>query len=99
MTTQLDAMYTASRMSFRLTGASEGCSAPASGDLEPLAFNYTVVGCHIAGGSDCGERELNLVENQSPVFTPMSGGRWKSVPIAESASCAEVRNAVPPGVN
>jgi hypothetical protein len=95
MTTQIDTMYTASRMGFRLTGTSAGCSAPAQGGLEPLAFNYTVVGCHLAGRGDCGERELNLVENQSPVFTPKSGGQWRSVPIAESASCAEVRAALP----
>jgi hypothetical protein len=95
MTTQLDTMYTASRMVFRLTGTSEGCSAAAQGELEALAFNYTVVGCHIAGRGDCGESQLNLVENQSPVFTPKSGGQWRSVPIAESASCAEVRAALP----
>lgn len=94
MTKYLDAMYTASRMGFRLTGTSEGCDGPAQGDVEPLAFNYTVVGCHIVDGGDCGEDEVNLIENQSPTFTPADGGTWRSVPIAESASCAEVRSAI-----
>jgi hypothetical protein len=92
---QADAMYTASRMGMRLLGASEGCKGPAEGSVEPLAFDSTIIGCRLAAGGDCGEPELNLLENQSPLFTLGSSGRWKSVPIADGASCADVRNAVP----
>jgi hypothetical protein len=94
-TQYLEQAYTASRVSFRLTAPSEGCSAPVVGSVEPIAFDYMVIGCRIKDGGECGERELNLIENQNPVFTLGSTGQWRSVPIADSASCADVRNAFP----
>jgi hypothetical protein len=94
-TKYLDAMYTATRTSFRLTAASEGCSAPVDGSVEPISFDYTVVGCHIVDGGDCGERELSLFDNHGPAFALEPNGQWRSVPIAESASCTDVRAALP----
>jgi hypothetical protein len=91
----LEQAYTASRVHYRLTATSEGCSVPVEGSVEPIAFDYTVIGCRIKDGGECGERELNLIENQNPVFTLGSTGQWNAVPIAASASCADVRNAFP----
>jgi hypothetical protein len=94
-TQYLDAVYVASRMKLQLKAASEGCGGPVEGDVEPSLFNYTVVGCHVQDGGECEERSVSLVENQNPSFTLGSKGQWKSVPIAEGATCSEVVKAVP----
>lgn len=94
-TKYMDEIYTAARITFRLKAASEGCSGPVAGSVEPVVFDYAIVGCHVVDSGDCGASELNLLANQSPVFTLGSSGSWRSVPIAESASCADVRKALP----
>jgi hypothetical protein len=95
MTKYIDATYIASRTTLRLTAAREGCSALVEGDVEPLMFDYTIVGCHLVDGGDCAEREVNLINNQSPKFTLGSGGTWRSVLIDANARCADVRTALP----
>jgi hypothetical protein len=94
-TDNLDEVYVASRISLRLTAPGEGCREPVEGSVEPRGFDYTIVGCHILNGGECGATALNLVNNQSPKFALGSSGKWTSVPLDENARCADVRKALP----
>lgn len=90
-----DQIYIASRISLRLSAPASSCSAPSDGNVEPVGFDYTIIGCHALGRDDCKEEEVNLLSNNSPTFMLGAHGTWSSRPVAETASCAEVVAALP----
>jgi hypothetical protein len=94
-TEHADEVYIAARLAFRLTTSQAPCAARAEGEVEPLGFDYTIVGCHVQGGAECRDNQVNLLDNNDPTFEIGAGGQWLSLPIDESASCAAVLAALP----
>jgi hypothetical protein len=90
-----DEVSTAARTVVRRSATQAGCGERMEGSVEPLVFDFTLVGCHVSERDDCTERELNLIANNLPAFVLGTQGTWTSVPIAETASCADVLAALP----
>jgi hypothetical protein len=94
-TQHADQIFIASRIVLRMSAPSTSCSVPSEGSIEPLGFDYTIIGCHAQGRDDCKESEVNLLSNNSPTFMLGTRGTWSLRPIAEAASCAQVVAALP----
>jgi hypothetical protein len=94
-TEHADRVYIAARVSFEFTAARAGCSQRVDGAVNPIAFDYAIVGCHALNGADCTKDNANLLGNNSPKFTLGSRGDWTSLPVDETATCEDVLAALP----
>jgi hypothetical protein len=94
-TQHADQIYIASRIALRLSAPRAGCNDRVEGSLEPLSFDYTIVGCHAQDRDDCKPKEVDLLATNSPTFTLGAQGHWTSLPSADTASCADVLTALP----
>jgi hypothetical protein len=57
-------------------------------------FNNHVVGCHVMGGADCTSNEINFVDTNRTIYEVTSATAETQV-IADTATCADVRAALP----
>lgn len=94
-TEHADEIYLASRTGLRYRTRQALCEAHVEGTVEPLGFDYTIVGCHLLSGADCKANQVNLLDNNDPAFTLGAQGHWVSVPLAPTATCADVLAALP----
>ena len=66
----------------------------ASGPAMSVHIDNHVVGCHISGGSDCMPNDVSFVDNNRATYT-ITDATAKSKIVADSATCADVRAALP----
>ncbi|HVU05640.1 MAG TPA: hypothetical protein VHE30_28020 [Polyangiaceae bacterium] len=59
------------------------------------AINSTVIGCVRSDGQTCVQAEADFLNQNRPQFTPTGLGTFKSVRLAEGATCADVRARFP----
>jgi hypothetical protein len=90
-----DQVHIATRSAIRFSAPRAGCDERIEGSVEPIAVDYTFVGCHALDRGECTDRELNLLANNTPRYTVAAQGKRISLPIAETATCAEVLAALP----
>lgn len=89
-----EAAYLAARFSFALRGTLTSCSG-STGRLEEPRVDSRTLGCRIFGLSrDCLSNELTHLDENKPAYRT-SAGTYQLVRMAGSASCADVRAALP----
>ncbi len=89
-----DRVYLVSRQAMTLAGTRTACDAH-SGTAEVSHFDNHVVGCHIEGGEDCDDEQTDFVD-QNRMRYEVSSATYEAKAIAADASCADVRDALPP---
>jgi hypothetical protein len=88
-----DKVYLVSRQAMTLKGKRSACDAH-SGTAEVTAFDNHVVGCHIEGGAECNENQADFVD-QNRMRYMVTSAVYEAKVVAEDASCADVRAALP----
>ena len=88
-----DKVYLVSRQAMTLTGKRTACDAY-SGTAAITAFDNHVVGCHISGAADCTAGQTDFVD-QNRMRYMVSSATYEAKTVAEDATCAEVRAALP----
>jgi hypothetical protein len=68
-----------------------------SGTASVTAFDNRVIGCHVQGGAECDASEAQFVDDNNPAFKVASATFTTKV-ISATATCADVRSAVPAGM-
>jgi hypothetical protein len=89
-----DRVYLVSRQAVTLSGTRTACDAH-SGTANVENFDNHVVGCHISGGDECNESQADFVD-QNRMRYVVSSATYEAKLIAEDATCADVRAALPP---
>ena len=90
---QADKMYLASRVIVTQNGTRQTCTT-VGGAATVESFDSHVVGCHLSGGADCNATQAGFCDTNRAVMAPLSA-TWKSVRVSASATCAEIRAALP----
>jgi hypothetical protein len=88
-----DRLYLASRTVIALSGALTACRE-ISGTATTQFFDSHVVGCRLESGADCSAGQADFVDSSRTVHKIGSGAFTAKV-IADTATCAEVRAALP----
>jgi hypothetical protein len=88
-----DKIYVASRTILTLSGKRDSCDT-VSGPAVVERFDNHVVGCHVQGGGDCDADQTGFLDDNRVVYT-MRAATFRSVKVAPSATCEDVRAAVP----
>ena len=88
-----EALYLATRPVIELQGTRESCTS-ASGSAIVHAFDNHVVGCKVAGGGQCNPSQIDFVDNNRTKYV-IQGASYQMVQVADDATCAEVRAALP----
>lgn len=90
----VDRAYIALRARLRVS-ITPVCSGVADGKVEPLGFNFSILGCHVKDRDACTASELRFIANGVPRFMPGASATWTEVELPRAASCADVRAALP----
>jgi len=88
-----DNLYLVSRTSVALTGKTTTCEEQ-SGTAMVKYFDSHVAGCHVKGAAECNPTQADFID-QSRTIYQVTGGSFKSKKIADGATCADVRAALP----
>jgi hypothetical protein len=88
-----DKVYLASRTIVSLGGKLTSCTEQA-GTATITFFDSHVVGCHVKGGGECTPAQVDFID-QSRTDYKVSTGVFTSKQVAETATCADVRAALP----
>lgn len=78
-----------SKIMHKWTSCEEG-----EGTSEFMHFNNHVIGCHVMGGSECTAAETKFVDDNRTIYMPKSA-TIETKMVADGATCADVRNALP----
>ena len=88
-----DRGYVADRLIYGASGTLTSCSA-ASGSASVVTFDTRIFGCHVAGGDTCSPPQRDLLDRNSPVYTP-GDASFVLRKLPDGAGCADVRAALP----
>jgi len=88
-----DNLYLVSRTSVALTGKTTTCEEQA-GTAMVKYFDSHVAGCHVKGAAECDTTQADFID-QSRTIYQVTGASFKSKKIADGATCADVRAALP----
>jgi hypothetical protein len=65
-----------------------------SGPVTFTHFENHVIGCHVMGGSDCSPDAVEFVDDNRTIYE-VAGATARTKVVAETATCADVRAALP----
>lgn len=88
-----DEVYVATRTMVALAGTRDSCTH-ATGTANVTHVDSHVVGCHVKGGDVCNAEQSKFVDDNQPKFT-IKSATYEMVQVDESATCADVRAALP----
>jgi hypothetical protein len=88
-----DRLYLASRTVLSLDGKLQGCNE-VTGTARISFFDSHVVGCHVKNGGDCSAGQIDFVD-QSRTLYKVTGATFTAKKVADSATCADARTALP----
>lgn len=88
-----DKVYLATRTIVQLDGKMDSCTTQ-SGTAAVTFFDSHVVGCHVKGGADCTAAQTDFVDSSRTDYK-ITGGTFTSKQVADAATCADVRAALP----
>lgn len=91
--TGADKVYLVSRQAMTLKGKRTSCDEHA-GTTMVTAFDNHVVGCHLISGAECNADQADFVDSNRMVYVVKSG-TYEAKVVADDASCADVRAALP----
>jgi hypothetical protein len=81
----------------QLTGKTTSCDEQA-GTATAKFFDNHIVGCHVFNGGDCTKtgvgNQTDFIDTSRTVYVP-GAGTFVSKKLADNASCADVRAALP----
>jgi hypothetical protein len=86
-------VYVVTRTKVQLGGVRDSCTS-ATGSATVYAFDSHVVGCKRNDGGICTQAESDFIDQNQPKFTVKSAV-YEMVQLAEGATCADVRAALP----
>lgn len=86
-------VYIVTRTAVQITGTRDSCTS-ASGQAEVKLFDNHVVGCKRNDGKLCSASESDFIDQNQPKFS-VSSATYAMVQLAEGATCADVRGALP----
>jgi hypothetical protein len=92
-TARVDKLYIVNRNASTVSLSRTTCDA-ASGPAMLVHIDNHVVGCHIMGASDCMPADANFVDMNRSTYT-IVGASAQSKIVADTATCADVRAALP----
>jgi hypothetical protein len=93
MTARADKVYIVTRNSNSVVVTRTSCDQLSS-TTTYTHFDNHVVGCHVAGGQDCDATQTSFVDNNRTVYV-VSGATVQTKLVPDSATCADVRAALP----
>jgi prepilin-type processing-associated H-X9-DG protein len=88
-----DQVYLVTRTVIALDGAMTSCSEQA-GKANVMFFDNHVVGCHVYNGGECEAAQADFIDTNRTIYA-VSDASYTSKFVSESATCAEVRAALP----
>jgi hypothetical protein len=88
-----DMLYLATRTVIVLHGSLTTCE-DLSGTANVTMFDNHVVGCHVQNGGDCNPTQADFVDSSRTIYTP-TGATFTAKKLADGATCAAVRAALP----
>jgi prepilin-type processing-associated H-X9-DG protein len=88
-----DRLYLVTRSSIGMTGTTSSCESH-SGTANIGFFDTHVVGCHVAGGQECTMDQASFID-QSRTIYQITSATFQTKRVADTATCAEVRAALP----
>jgi hypothetical protein len=89
-----DKVYIASRTVLQLNGKTTTCEDQ-SGTAVAKFFDNHVIGCHVFNGADCTADQIKFVDDSRTVYVPTAPGTFVAKKVADTATCADVRTALP----
>jgi hypothetical protein len=92
-TSRADELYIVTRQVTSATLTRPSCDQ-ASGTAMLAHFDNHVVGCHIMGGSDCMPTEVSFIDTNRTLYE-ITSATAETKTVAETATCADVRAALP----
>jgi hypothetical protein len=66
----------------------------ASGTATLMHLDNHVIGCHVSGGEACSSTEINFIDQNRTIYA-ITGATAETTVVADTASCADVRAALP----
>jgi len=88
-----DLIYIATRTVVALHGHLTTCD-DISGTANVTMFDNHVVGCHVFNGGECDATQADFVDTSRTIYTP-TGATFTAKKLADGATCAAVRAALP----
>jgi hypothetical protein len=89
-----DQAYVGSRLVFSLSGRLAGCTR-STGSAEVSALDTRIFGCRLAdSGRDCKSSEADFLDRNVPRYT-LGPATYVLEKVADSASCPQIRSALP----
>jgi len=92
-TSRADKLYIVVRQVTAAMLTRTACDAT-SGSATFTYLNNHVVGCHVMGGVDCMPNDVNFIDQNRTIYE-ITGATAQTKIIAETATCADVRAALP----
>jgi hypothetical protein len=77
-----------------LSATVSGCPETYTGTASVTKFDNHIIGCHISGGSECSDTQIKFVDDNRTVYA-VGSATYKAMRVSDSATCADVRAAVP----
>jgi hypothetical protein len=88
-----DKVDLASRTAIDVDGSFTSCTEH-SGKATAKYLDNHVVGCHVVGGADCSASQAKFLDDNRTVYV-IAGGTYVAKMVADNATCADVRAALP----
>jgi hypothetical protein len=92
--TRVDKLFLAIRTVMTLRSESAGCPESDQGTADVTMFDSHVIGCHVAGGSDCSVAERDFVDANRTVYKILDA-HYTTKRVSDTATCADVRAGLP----
>jgi hypothetical protein len=86
-------VFLVSRDAISLQGTRTSCD-DAAGPAQLTALDSHAVGCSLAGGADCNQRQIDFVD-QNRMKYAVKSATFVAKRVADDATCAQVRQALP----
>lgn len=87
-------VYLVSRHGMDPSGSWSSCDAH-SGSVAVSAFDTHVVGCRLAGGSECTSAQAAFVDDNRMLYS-VTSATYQAKVIPDGSTCADVRSLLPP---
>jgi hypothetical protein len=88
-----DKVYIASRTVVQLTGKTTTCEEQV-GTATAKFFDNHIIGCHVFNGAECTPDQAKFIDDSRTVYVP-GAGTFAAKKLADNATCADVRAALP----
>jgi hypothetical protein len=89
-----DQIHLVTRTAMAMDGAMTSCTDHA-GTVDVSFFDNHVVGCHVFEGGDCDAAQAEFIDTNRTIFEVVDASYTSKI-VDDSATCADIRAALPP---